>query len=132
MMLGEFPPRTGEHIHEFFSLIGSWFHLGSFAFLECCKEGVLELRSWQVFFLLGFSWITIIVELALPLLVLFSRYKNYAIAGLFIFQFIIAYFSGEIDFAFTAFAILLLFIPKIAPLSYTALGMLLLWGQPWL
>lgn len=125
-------PGLGEHAYRFINSIGSWFGLEKIEFFECCKEGSLKLSYVHVFFLLILSWTTVIAELGLPLMVVFSRYKNYAIAGLFVVQFVIAYFSGEIDFAFTAFAILLLFLPKIAPFSYTTLGILLLWGQPWL
>jgi hypothetical protein len=81
--------------------------------------------------ILMFSWFTIAAEIVLPLLFMFPRLKNWSLFGLFVFQALIAYFSGEIDFAFTAFAILFLFIPKASPWSYYGLAILLFVVQPW-
>ena len=42
-----------------------------------------------------------------------------------------SFFSGEIDFAFTAFAILFLFVPRLARFTYPSLACLFFIVQPW-
>jgi hypothetical protein len=108
--------------------------LASYALLAttCCTQGVVHLTRLQVGLLLSLSWLTIAVEIFLPLSLLFPKLRALGIGGLFIFQGLVAYFSGEIDFAFSAFAILLLFIPRAARWSYPCLALLFLMVKPWI
>lgn len=99
--------------------------------LFCCSEARLAFTSVQIGILLGLSWLTILLEIFLPLSFLHNRWRHLGVFGLFIFQWMIGYVSGEIDFAFTAFAILFLFVPRLAPLAYPSLALIFLVVQPW-
>lgn len=103
-------------------------HLLSF----CGSQGLLQFNFLQTSVLLALSWLTIGVEILLPLSLCINKIRPLAIVGLFIFQAFVSYFSGEIDFAFTAFAILFLFIPRHASIAYPSLACLFLVVQPWI
>jgi hypothetical protein len=60
-----------------------------------------------------------------------KRFRNLCIGALFLFQWCIAICSGEIDFAFTAFAVLLLFTPRFARVGYPVLAIIYLVVLPW-
>lgn len=98
----------------------------------CCIHAAITLTYWQRNILLALAWITIIAEIFLPLSFLVPLLRPFAIFSLFLFQGIVAYFSGEIDFAFSAFAILILFIPRIASWTYPSLAFLFLVVKPWI
>ena len=115
----------GNHLNKILGLVSSLS-------APCCSHTAILFTPWQAGFLLGLAWMTIIVEIFLPLSLLIPVLKHFGIFGLFIFQGIIAYFSGEIDFAFSAFAILFLFIPRTAPWTYPALAFLFLMVKPWI
>lgn len=109
----------GHHLNQVLNVFGS-------------SIGVFEFTKWQIGILLTLSWLTIALEILLPLFLLSNKLRPIGIMGLFIFQSFIAYFSGEIDFAFTAFAILFLFIPRLAHITYPSLAFLFLVVQPWI
>jgi hypothetical protein len=92
---------------------------------------ILSCFSNKTLLFLSLSWITIIAEIILPFSLLIPKFKTLGIILLLICQGLIAYFSGEIDFAFTAFAILFLFIPQLAAFTYPSLACLMLLVQPW-
>lgn len=121
----------GHHLNQILSLFGA-FSGSNGQLLACCRSDVFSFSGWHIGILLALSWLTIIVEIFLPFSLLVPRFRSLGIAGLFIFQAFIAYFSGEIDFAFTAFAILFLFIPKLARFTYPSLACLFLVAQPWI
>ena len=100
--------------------------------LACCS--VLPFANSPAFagFLLLLAWATVLTEIILPWGLFLPKVREYTLLALFIFQANIAYFSGEIDFAFTAFAILLLFVPRIARVAYPIHIGLMLVVQPWL
>lgn len=100
--------------------------------LACCTETALSVADWQAAIMLGLSWVTILAEIFLPIGLFIPKLRTLGIIGLFIFQAVIAYYSGEIDFAFTAFAVLFLFIPKFSSWSYPTLACFLLAVKPWL
>lgn len=116
----------GRHLHQILSLFDPVFTK-----LFCCTNNTIELSQVHIGILLGLSWATIIVEIFLPLSFIIPKARMLVILGLFIFQGATTYFSGEIDFAFTAFAILFLFIPRVAPVAYLGLACLFLLVQPW-
>lgn len=127
-------------LHKFFD---GYYLNGEFFALEALFDSttlghhlnqVLNLfrSSWQTGILLALSWFTILLEILLPLFLLSNKLKPIGIMSLFIFQGFIAYFSGEIDFAFTAFAILFLFTPRFASFAYPSLAFLFLVVQPWI
>lgn len=114
----------GHHLNQILSLFGS--------FLRPISQIPFQFAQWQIGILLVLSWLTIIVEILLPISLLIPKFRPLGIVGLFIFQCFITYFSGETDFAFTAFAILFLFVPRLARYSYPSLACLLLVVQPWI
>jgi len=111
--------------------VGPWPNSTVSSSFSCCTLGVLAFTDWQVATLLAMSWLTVGVEIAVPLSFLISKFRPLSIAALFVAQGFITYFSGEIDFAFTAFAILLLFVKDFALFRYASLAGLLLVMQPW-
>lgn len=100
--------------------------------LACCTNTAQSVAIWQAAVMLGFSWMTILAEIFLPVCLFIPKLRTLGIIGLFIFQAVIAYYSGEIDFAFTAFAVLFLFIPKFSSWSYPILACFILAVKPWL
>jgi hypothetical protein len=90
-------------------------------------SGALQLTSCQAGVLLVASWLTIASELLLPLALFFTGTRTLALIALFGVQGMIAYFSAEIDFAFTAYGILLLFVPRISGWAYPLLSSVYLW-----
>ncbi len=119
----------GQHLHYILGFFG--FGTNAEA-LACCTEGVFEFSKGQIGILLALSWLTIIVEIVLPLSLLSPKLRPLGIVSLFIFQSFVSYFSGEIDFAFTAFAVLFLFVPRLAPFTYPSLACVFLVVQPWI
>ncbi len=103
----------------------------SLPLLACCSARQLGVSVAGAAFFIGLSWATILAELLLPLALFFHRTRYLALAALFVFQGMIAYFSGEIDFAFTAYAILLLFVPVLYRWTYPVLIAAYLWVCPW-
>lgn len=101
---------------------------------SCCLEKSLSFTFTQRVIVVGLSWLTIAAELALPIMVFLSppRFQKASIIMLMLAQASITYISGEIDFGFTAFAILFLFVPKSAPVVYPALACLFLMVRPWM
>lgn len=100
--------------------------------IQCCMDSPIHLPVWEkrLFQFMGLS--TIATELFLPIGVFIERFRKAAIASLFALQLSIALLSSEIDFAFTAFAVLVLFVPGRARLAYGGLGivyLLWLWGR---
>lgn len=118
----------GIRLNNLFSSLTG--HRVQFPF-ACCVHGFFNIPSWQTIFLLGLSWLTIVAEISLPLMFFFVKLRPFALIGLFLAQAFIAYFSGEIDFAFSAFAILFLFIPSLARFLYPLLAIIFLVVQPW-
>ncbi|MCA9507441.1 MAG: hypothetical protein KC505_03345 [Myxococcales bacterium] len=122
----------GNYLNSILNIFGQSDSFAGQIPFGCCSQAVIHFGLWQRGLLLACSWFTIIAELGLPILVLVPKFRNLGITGLFIFQVTIAFFSGEIDFAFSALAILLLFVPKSAPYGYVLLTCLIFMVQPWL
>lgn len=118
----------GRHLSEFLSFIGNPFVAYSFS---CCTMSHFFFSNLQIAIILLMSWLTIFLEIALPVMVFLPRTRIFGLVFLFIFQAVIAYFSGEIDFAFTAFATLFLFVPSMAFLLFPSLSALFLLVHPW-
>jgi hypothetical protein len=121
----------GHHLNNILSFFGPFSFADGQNSFSCCREGMIEFSPWQMVILLTLSWSTIVVEILLPLSVLIVRFRSCGIVGLVIFQCFVSYFSGEIDFAFTAFATIFLFIPQFARFTYPSLAFLFLLVQPW-
>lgn len=119
----------GIHLNEILGFFGP--HPTSSQLFECCVYGPLHFSSVQTAILLALSWGTILLELMLPVAMFIPRVRWVGLAGLFTAQFFIGYLSGEVDFAFTAFAILFLFVPRIARFTFPALAGLLVVVHPW-
>jgi len=99
--------------------------------LSCCHAGPipLPLAIRLVFPIRGIA--TIATEIGLPWLVLFDRWRALALGLLFAFQLSVGIFSWELDFAVTAFAILLLFTPRYGRIGYPLLLIFYLGVSPW-
>jgi hypothetical protein len=123
--------RLGHSLNQVISFFAPFFGQVALAPLACCMTAVFEFPQWQANSMLVLSWLTIIMEISLPILMLAPRFRSIGIVGFFVTQGTIAYFSGEIDFAFTAFAILFLFIPKFSRFTYPSLACIFLLVQPW-
>jgi len=100
--------------------------------LACCTVSTLAISNWHLGFLFSIAWMTIVIEFLLPWALLIPKVRSFAFLGICLFQAMIAYFSGEIDFGFTAFAILFLFVPRISHLTYALLACIFLLVQPWI
>ena len=122
----------GEHLGILLQTFAKLFSLAPAQVpLSCCTVAETSFPVWQVFFFQGLSWLTIAGELLLPLGVLWRRSHQISISGLLLLQGLIGYFSGEIDFAFTAYAILLLVLPRWSTVTYPLLTVIYLGVCPW-
>lgn len=100
--------------------------------MHCCGIGPVPWPAALPWVLLAMGISTILVEVGLPLAVFLPRWRAWAIAGLFLFQLQVGLLSGELDFAFTAFAILFLFTPRLGRFVYPLLAIGYLGVSPWL
>ena len=105
-------------VHE--AIFGSHFDL---PYTWHGVPGTIELHipQWAVLWFIASSWLTVMGECLLPILIAFRRTRKFALVGLFVVLAVIAITSQEIAFAFTAFACLLLFLPQISFWSYPLL-----------
>jgi hypothetical protein len=118
----------GMKLRELLQIFGSF---ENFHALDCCTSSKLLMKDGHTAFFLILSWLTILTELALPFTLLFKRTRAVGFLSIFFFQGTIAYFSGEIDFAFTAFGVLLLFVPRVAWIGYPTLVSIYFLVQAW-
>ena len=75
-------------------------------------------HAQQVFFL-GASWFTVLMELSLPLMMLFRQTRGFASVSLVVAQILVGISAGELDFTLTGVGVLLLFIPRSFRWTYS-------------
>jgi hypothetical protein len=118
----------GRNLEALLRLVESRLGTATFAPIQCCLDGRIHLPAWEMRLFQAMGVSTITAELLLPLGVLVGRLERASIYLLLALQLAIALLSLEIDFAFTAFAVLFLFVPGRARLAYGGLAVAyLLW-----
>lgn len=123
--------HLGKNLAWILHYVESVFGTEKFSPLICCGGADLILPAWEVFLFRAMGVMTVLTEIFLPLTLLFRKTRLIGVILLFLFQLTIGLSSAEIDFAFTAVAILLLFEPRVARVAYPVLGFFYLVVSPW-
>lgn len=121
----------GRHLAGALQFVAPPFGPGVGAPLHCCTNGAIALPGWAALTFQTLGVATIVTELVLPLALLLPQCRKVALALLVGFQVTTGLVSGEIDFTFTALAMLVLFIPEHALLSYSILVVGYLFSSAW-
>lgn len=99
---------------------------------NCCTSGTLDIEWWYVTWFLVVSWMVLLGELLVPLLTLFRMTRFIGALLFLMLQLGIAITSLEFDFAYSAFAFLLLFLPTWSKFNYFVLLLFMLYIEVYL
>jgi hypothetical protein len=121
----------GRNLGALLRGLESFFGIPGFHTIRCCGNGAIDLPRWEANLFRAMGVLTIATELFLPLTLLFQKTRVAGAFLLFLFQLTIGTMSGEIDFTFTAVAILLLFTPEVERVGYGLLAGAFLYWAPW-
>jgi len=117
-VLGEMLRNTAAVVA---SLLGGGYVPAAVPYPELFTQQALSYPGWVPVLLVSLSWLTVLIEMGLPVLALFPRTRRFAVPGFVVLAAGIALMSAEMDFFFAHISCLLLFFPRIYPRVYVPL-----------